>query len=222
MTTYPLPDFSNAFEYENQFYLSCNVNRLGKVLAQYELFKLACDLPGEIVECGVFKGASFVRLAMMRDLLLNGRSKKLIGFDVFGAFPETAFEKDQPVVEKWTREAGQVGISQRDLIESLTNKNLDYQVELVPGNILETVPEYVRSHPELKLSLLNLDTDVYEPAVVILEKLWPRLVRGGVLLMDDYGVFPGETKAVDEFFADQAITIKRLSLNKTPSYVIKP
>lgn len=90
-----LPDFSKAFEYENNFYLSSDKNRLAKVLAHYELFKLTLDIPGDIVECGVFKGASFVRFANMRELFSNSSAKKLIGFDAFGKFPETSFEDDQ-------------------------------------------------------------------------------------------------------------------------------
>jgi len=58
-----LPDFTKTFEYENNFYLSCDNTRLSKILAHYELFKMAKDLPGAMVECGVFKGASFVRFA---------------------------------------------------------------------------------------------------------------------------------------------------------------
>jgi len=82
-----LPDFSKAFEYENNFYLSCDNTRLSKILAHYELFKATMDLPGEIVECGVFKGASFVRFAGFRDLFCNPFNHKLIGFDIFGKFP---------------------------------------------------------------------------------------------------------------------------------------
>ncbi len=63
-----LPDFQKAFEYENNFYLSCDNTRLSKILAHYELFKMARELPGAIVECGVFKGTSLVRFAgLMKD-----------------------------------------------------------------------------------------------------------------------------------------------------------
>ena len=51
-----LPDFSKAFDYENNFYLSCDVQRMSKVLAHYELFKMTKDLPGSIVECVFSKG----------------------------------------------------------------------------------------------------------------------------------------------------------------------
>ena len=63
-----LPDFSQTFTYENNFYLSCSPERIGKLLAHYELYKLTRDLPGAMVECGVFKGASLARFSMFRDL----------------------------------------------------------------------------------------------------------------------------------------------------------
>lgn len=94
-------------------------------------------------------------------------------------------------------------------------------MELIKGNILETVPNYINDHPELKISLLNLDTDIYEPASVILELLFPRIVRGGVLIIDDYGVFPGETKAVDEYFQDKDVVINKFPFCMTPCYIVK-
>ncbi len=87
MDVIDLPDPSRAFDHENAFYLTCAPSRIGKLLAQYELFKSVVGLPGAIVECGVFKGASFARFAMFADLFTRGR--KLIGFDTFGAYPES-------------------------------------------------------------------------------------------------------------------------------------
>ena len=56
-----LPNFKKSFEYENNFYLSCDITRISKILAQYELYKMVENVPGEIVECGVLKGASLSR-----------------------------------------------------------------------------------------------------------------------------------------------------------------
>ncbi|WP_287256989.1 hypothetical protein [Moorena sp. SIO4E2] len=71
-----LPDFNRAFEYENNFYLSCDPTRIGKILAHYELYKMVSNVPGAIVECGVLKGTSLVRFASFRDLFSNSSSKK--------------------------------------------------------------------------------------------------------------------------------------------------
>lgn len=216
-----LPDFNRAFEYENNFYLSCSPTRISKILAQYELYKMVKDVPGAIVECGVFKGASLLRFAMFRDLFSNPFSKRIIGFDTFGEFPETEFEQDKTLRKKFIDNAGASSISKEQLLLILKHKEITRNIELVEGDISQTVPNYLENHPELKISLLNLDTDIYEPAVVILQQLFPRITRGGVLILDDYGVFPGETKAVDDYFKDQKTEIKKFPFCMTPCYVLK-
>ena len=114
-----LPDFKKAFEYENNFYLSCDNTRLSKILSHYELFKLTSDLPGAIVECGVFKGASLVRFAGFRDLFGNPWSHKIIGFDIFGEFPKTVFAEDLKYRENFINAAGSSSISVEQLQEVL-------------------------------------------------------------------------------------------------------
>lgn len=214
-----LPDLKKSFEYENNFYLSCDLKRISKILAHYELFKMVNNLPGAIVECGVFKGISLVRFAMFRDLFGNEFSKKIIGFDTYDEFPETKFKDDVPIREKFIKNAGNQSISRKQLEKILKHKNLS-NISLVPGDICQTVPEFVKRNPQLKISMLNLDTDIYEPAVTILKYLFPLIVKGGILVLDDYGVFPGETKAVDEYFNNN-VEIKKFNFCMTPSYIIK-
>ena len=216
-----LPDFDRAFDYENTFYLSCDMTRISKILAAYELYKMALDLPGHVVECGVFKGASLSRFAMFRSLFGNVYSKKIIAFDIFGKFPETKFQDDIKTREKFIQEAGEQSISVEQMSEVLDRRGIGKNVELVPGDITLTVPEYVKNKPELKIAVLNLDTDIYEPAVTILEHLFPRIVRGGILILDDYATFPGETKAVDDYFKGLHMRIQKFPFAMTPCYVVK-
>lgn len=216
-----LPDFSRTFEYENNFYLSCDITRIGKLLAHYELYKLARGISGAIVECGVFKGTSLSRFAMFRDLFGSSSSKKIIGFDVFGKFPKTNFKHDKKFRSNFVRIAGNESISKQQMIRVLKHKGIDRHIELIEGDIKKTIPSYVNSHPELKISLLNLDTDIYEPAVTILEYMYPRITKGGILVLDDYGVFPGETTAVEEYFEDKDVKILHFPFSMTPSYLIK-
>jgi hypothetical protein len=74
---------------------------------------------------------------------------------------------------------------------------------LIAGKVEETLPEHA---PE-SIALLRLDTDWYESTRHELEHLFPRVVAGGVLLLDDYGHWKGSRKAVDEYFAAQGITM---------------
>ena len=215
-----LPDFSKAFEYENNFYLSAANSRLGKLLAHYELFKIAKDLPGTMIECGIFKGASFVRFAGFRELF-KGRMHPMAGFDTFGRFPETRYIDDKKYRKNFINAAGAQSISRKQLLDVLRNKKIGRGVELIQGDITKTVPAYIKKNPRLKISLLNLDTDIYEPAVTILEHFWPRIVEGGVLILDDYRVFPGETKAVDNYFRGKNVRIQKFPFTETPRFIIK-
>ena len=90
-----LPNFEKAFEYENNFYLSCDITRISKILSHYEIYKMIKEVPGEVIECGVFKGASYLRFSMFREIFGNPYSKKIIGFDTFGKFPETSYHEDK-------------------------------------------------------------------------------------------------------------------------------
>lgn len=100
-----LPNFDDAFTYENNFYLTCDDSRIGKMLTHYELFKMIKNLPGDIVECGVFAGVSLVRFVSFRNLLENLNSRKIIGFDTFDKFPPTTFDQDKIHREKFLNDA---------------------------------------------------------------------------------------------------------------------
>ena len=216
-----LGDPNKAFEYENKFYFSCESTRMAKWAAHYELFQRVRELPGAFVECGVFKGVSFLRFAMLRSIFGNEMSMKMIGFDVFGQFPDSELADDQKYIDKFVAEAGSQSIAQDQLMQLLQLKGIDKNVDLVKGDICQTVPEYLKKEPSLRISLLNLDVDIYAPSVTILECLWPRIVKGGVLILDDYGKFTGETNAVDEFFKGKDVSIKKFPFAQFPSYIVK-
>ena len=209
----------DRWDHENGFYLTAEPSRIGKLIAQYELYKTIVSLPGHVVECGVFKGASFIRFATYRDLLENQASRRLIGFDAFGRFPAPGGEEDRAFVKGFEAAAGE-GISQEELEAVLAYKQVG-NYELVPGNILETVPEYCWDKPELKIALLHIDVDVYDATYAILENMFRHVVKGGLILFDDYSTIAGETKAVDEFFAGKGYEIEKLSYSPTPSYLRK-
>lgn len=208
------------FEYENGYYATATEERFGKFLAHYELYKMIINLPGAVVECGIFKGNSFFRLAHFRSLLESVNSRKLIGFDMFGAFPKTNFDDDVKYLNGFIKEAGENSIGIEEIEKIMRYKKID-NYEFIKGNINQTVPEYCDKNKALKIALLHIDTDVYEPAVTILENMYSKIVKGGVIMFDDYGTFPGETKAVDDFFSDKEITVRKLSLSSNPAFIIK-
>ena len=216
-----LPDPEEAFRWENSFYLTASPMRLGKLLAQWEIFKRIIGLPGAVVECGVFKGCSLARLAMFRALCSTPHSKPIVAFDTFDRYAQADTPRDETLRARMVRDAGEDGISCGQMMGVLEEKECAPNVTLCAGDIRETVPKYVRDHPELKIALLNLDVDFQEAAETVLEHLYPRLVTGGILMLDDYGVFEGETIAADNYFKGK-VKIERFPYAYSPSYLVKP
>ena len=74
----------------------------------------------------------------------------------------------------------------------------------------------------MKLSLLHIDVDLFEPTKACLECFYTHAVRGGIVILDDYGAFPGANKAIDEFFHDKAVVIQKRPYSHQISFVEEP
>lgn len=215
-------DEKKSFDYENGFYLTTEPYRLGNILAHYELYKKILNIPGDVIELGVFKGSSLIQFSTFRELLENEKSRKIVGFDIFGEFPQAGqLESDQQFVKQWNEQHNGAFLSKEDIYKSLEMKGI-HNVELVEGDICQTIDEYLEANPHTRISLLHIDTDIYTPAKVGLEKLFDRVVRDGIVIFDDYATIEGETIAVDEFFLDKEYTIHKFSFSHVkPSYIVK-
>lgn len=190
----------------------------GRFIAHYELFKQVIDLPGCVVECGVFRGSSFFTWSkLMETFVPNDRSRKVFGFDSFSGLTDFN-EKDGQMDERHGKvKGGWSANAVRDEVLKLTeitnNDNLIPGVErcrLIEGNIKETIPHFIETNPGLRISLLYLDMDLYEPTKVALEHLYDRVVPGGIVAFDEYGLMPweGESTAVEEFMSERRLKYK--------------
>ena len=213
-------DKSKKWDYENGFYLTCETGRIGKFLNHLEIYKKIINLTGDVLEFGVYKGASLVRLLSFRNLLESASSRRVFGFDIFGKFPDDlSLETDRKFTKRF-EEAGGWGISKTDLDSLLNDKGFS-NYELIEGDINKTISSFLEERPFLKIALLHIDVDVYEPSINILKAFWDKIVPGGILMLDDYGTVDGETKAVDDFFKDKNILIQKPQYYHIPSYIIK-
>lgn len=212
-------DFNNTWEYENGFYLSCSTGRIGKLLNHLEIYKKILNLPGDILEFGVYKGTSLMRLMAFRELLENQSSRKIIGFDTFGEFPKKlSMDSDVKFVENFEKQGG-YGISEEHLNQCILEKGYS-NYELIKGDIIYTLTEWLSKNPQKRFSLIHIDVDVYEPSLVILKETYEKLVPGGILMMDDWGTVEGETRAVEEFFNGK-FKVQKPNYYHIPSYIIK-
>ena len=205
---------------DSEYHLTYTPQQVAKILVHWELYKMIKEVPGAIIDCGVFKGGSLLRFALfriyteritaasfskhIRENTQLIQRREMIAFDTFGEFPPATYEPDIKPREKFVSLCGD-GFSADQVMGILKKVKCAENVELVQGDVCKTVPEYVKSHPDLEIALINMDTDLYEPAKVIIKHLYPLLVEGGILISDNYGIFPGETKAVQEKFGREVI-----------------
>ncbi len=212
----------NIWDYENGFYWYSEKSRLNKILSHYELYKSITNIPGHILEFGVYKGASIIRFATFRDTLENEYSRKIVGFDTFGTFPTNELQNaDDIKFIKEFNEAGGDGLNKDELNEILSTKGFR-NIDLVKGNVLITLPSYLKDNPETRIALLNLDMDVKEPTDIALDLLYDRVVPGGLILFDDYNTVAGETISVDEFMKSYHLKLEKLPFSNSPSFIRKP
>jgi hypothetical protein len=203
-----------------------------KFLAHIEIFNKTLNLPGSIIECGVFKGMSLLTFAKLVEVHCPGDTlKRVIGFDTFQGFLSLNSKDGLPDARRGKVEggwnAGEFKVALQSLVEITQRDSMIprfKRVELVEGDVSTTVPAYVERNPGLRICLLHLDLDLYEPTLAALTNLYPLVVPGGVVLLDEYGMegFPGESVAFDEYFAGQRPRLVKFPFISTPGgYFIK-
>ncbi len=163
-------------------------------------------LAGSIVECGVWRGGSTI--AMLRTLLeLGDTGRDVYLYDTFEGMSEpTELDRTFRGQSAATLMSGSSKAAEdvkciaslEDVTNNVTSSGYPLQrVTFVRGKVEDTIPGTI---PQ-EIAILRLDTDWYESTRHELAHLYPRLVPGGVLIIDDYGHWEGARRAVDEFLA---------------------
>jgi len=221
--TIKFPNFKKMYDYETNFHLTMNSERLAKLICHYEIFKKVKNVSGELVECGVFKGTSLARFGLMRELFGSKNTSKIIAFDVFSdVFPNTKFKEDKKIRKNWIKNAGSSSISKKQMSQIFKKQGTE-NFELIAGDITKTLPRYIKKNPHLKISLLNIDIDFVESTFCSLEYLYPRVSKGGIILLDNYGYAHGDTKGVDLYFKKikKKPLIQKFPFTSRPCYIVK-
>ena len=151
-----------------------------------ELLKLAARVPGDLAECGTYQGKSAHLLCAHGERY--GRRVHL--FDSFEGLPEP-HSRDG---EYWRQ--GDLAAGEELLGETLGEFS---NWQAYPGWIPSRFPDV----KDQQFSFVHIDVDLYQPTLDSIEFFFPRMSRGGVILMDDYGfgTCPGAKQALDEFFS---------------------
>ena len=197
--------------------------QITSMLSRIELFKMVLEIPGAIIECGVYKGNSLM-LYLQLSLLLEpyAINRTIYGFDTFEGFRSINDMADPKDISEKIFSDVDVSILQRsiDINDLIRPVRRIPRCELIKGDIVETVPNFVKSKPELCVAMLILDTDLFEPTKVALQSFLPLMPKGGVVVLDElaYRNFAGETQALREVVDLNKIEMKRLPFDAAVGY----
>ena len=207
---HPIPDidrdplFTKVFEASRSYSMTSKDTMFS--LYQAVRYVVESGIPGDFVECGVWRGGSAL-LAGLAFRELGDTNRVLRLYDTFKGMT-TPGEKDVDieggVAANYIDRFGDDGrwcCAEAEAVRSVFIQNeFDMSnVKLIVGDVSETL----KSDVPACISVLRLDTDWYASTKLELEVLYPRLAKGGVLIIDDYGHWHGAKAAVDEYFSDK-------------------
>jgi hypothetical protein len=204
---------------ENTWYQEAPVSRLAKALAQYDVYRSILRLPGDVAEFGTFKGASLVRLATYREVLESAHSRAIYGFDTFGEMPAGEGAGDADVAQRFDDQGACLSVAGT---EQLMRAKGFENVELVAGDILETLPRFLEERAALRFALVNVDVLMKPVTAEVIRRCAGRLVPGGVMMLDDYGKAAGATEAAEEFLAaSSGFDLRRAPTSYQPAMLVR-
>jgi hypothetical protein len=171
------------------------------------------NIEGDIVECGVWRGGSSM-CAMLSLLQLNAANRNFFLYDTFEGMSEpTSIDHDilgkdaKNLLEESQKSTDDMMWCYAPIEEVKANiQSTNYSenlVQFIKGKVEDTIPKTL---PD-KIAILRLDTDFYESTYHELVHLFPKLVKGGVIIIDDYGHWKGAREAVDQYFKEQNVEI---------------
>ena len=171
----------------------------------------AAGIPGDVVECGVYRGGSAIVLA--ERLLPARRAADVALRRLHGhAGPRVAGP-----AEAWD-DVGEFVSSPEIVRDNMEAAGRDGRVHIVPGLYEETVRGF-RPPP---IAFLHVDCDWYDPVRLCLDTFYDAVSPGGAIVLDDYGFWSGCRKAVDEFVARRCPGTPLVAIDSTSHYFIKP
>lgn len=206
----------------NRIYQRCKNYTMTSKHRIYALYKaveyvVQANIPGDFVECGVWKGGSAMTIALTL-LELNEPNRQIYLYDTFGGMAKPTsddcrvIDKNVQALSMWQK--GQKETHNEWCFASLpeVRENMlstgypKEKMTFIEGKVEDTIPQTIPS----TISLLRLDTDWYESTKHELTHLLPLVALHGVLIIDDYGYWAGSKRAVDEYFTQRPMLLHRI------------
>jgi hypothetical protein len=210
----------------NEFIFSSDSKLFNKLAFKIMVVNSMQDIPGDIVELGVFKGSGM--LGWLKALQYNRiTNKNVIGFDFFDYKANVdqlkGLQKEMMTALFVERDFSEKQDNYEHLLRAIIENAGFNNYDVVKGDVIETVTKYVHDNPGFRTSIVNFDLDVDEPTYACLNNLWDRLVPGGMFIFDEYGINQWtESDAVDRFCNEKGLSLISTQIFAPSAYVVKP
>ena len=186
------------------------------------------NIPGDIVECGVWRGGSSMAAALGL-LEKHSTDREIWMLDTYKGMAKPGDEdvdlRGGVALERFESSESKDGYSNwcyatlDDVKRNLESTGYpSVKLHFIEGKVEDTLP----SHAPQNIALLRLDTDWYESTLHELVNLWPRLVPAGICILDDYGHWRGARKAVDEYFEANKLHVFLNRIDYSGRLIVKP
>ena len=212
----------------NNFIFSNDRVVFNKLYSKIFFYEMTKHLPGDIVECGVFKGSGLLTWLKILDMNEPNSIKKVVGFDFFdSSFVDglkEGVDKDT-MKQVFSRDENLdfSDISIEGMYKKINSAGFqDSRFELIKGDIIETSKKVVDDKPGFRISILYLDMDLDKPTYSTLRNLWNNVVKGGVIVFDEYAYHSwSESAAADRFIEEMGLTLHTTGIKAPTAYIIK-
>ena len=187
--------------YHKQQYLESNEFKY--ILWLDRVYQKIERVPGVIVELGVAYGRNAIIFSKLADGYGQGDTRKYYGFDTFSGYTEYSLLQDEHLSSKTWKQN-----SKEKVISRLARADVLRKCELIEGDISKEVPKFAKRNKNLKIALLYVDCNAYQPAIDGLRALFPFMVPGSVICVDEK--LPGsETRALYDFCEEAGLRVCR-------------
>jgi hypothetical protein len=198
----PVPK-QEIYDSYNNIMFSSDTFVFNKMVKRIEIYNIIKDLPGDILEFGVFKGAGIALFLKLKAMYEPNSSMKVIGFDYFD--PDMLFSKldglNNSNMNLVINRVNKTDLS----LDSVDSKLSIYanNYTLIKGDAVVKSNEYDKNNPGARIKMLYMDLDVGEPTYHILRTLWNKVVKGGIIVFDEYAAHTwDESNGVDKFLKE--------------------
>lgn len=211
----------------NSFIFSNDTKVLSKLAYKLKFLNMTQNIPGDILELGVFKGSGIASWLKLKRIFYPNAFKKVIGFDIFNSDKLISLldGNDRACMSKLFESRNYQHTEEYiSVLKQLLYKAgfQDCDFELIAGDVSITTKQFFDNRPGAKISILYMDLDLETPTYNSLNNLFDRVSNGGVVVFDEYGYHQwSESLAVDRFVKERGLTINTLDCSSPTAYIIK-